>query len=137
MVDISSSLYTIKDGMEILVSLFHQTHVLLADAGPHPAAPRLLRWSWTSLYLDSLSNGVVLSAQFYSDICTPLASLCTSEWVALSKLGKIQPGITLLVNTLKTDHPAEVHKFFDSLPELPGLEIPSLPAPPQTQLDFW
>ena len=66
-----------------------------------------------------------------------LSRLCTSEWVALSKLGKIQPGISLLVNTLKTNHPAEVHKFFDSLPELPGLEIPSLPAPPQTQLDFW
>ena len=43
-----------------------------------------------------------------------LSRLCSSEWVALSKLGKIQPDITLLVNTLKTDHPAEVHKFFDS-----------------------
>merc|ERR1740137_26656 len=68
MVEISSSLYTIKDSRDTLVSLFHQTCGLLADTGAHPAGPRLVRWSWTSLYLNSLSNGVVLSAQFYLDI---------------------------------------------------------------------
>ena len=191
MVEISSSLYTIVDGSDTLVSLFTQTSCLVVDAGSHPAGPRLVRWCWTNLYLDSLSHGVVLPSQFFSDVCTLLAHqkmigqlvtvllymalipslspslvhlaevlsspssvlttphstalstaqtlsrLCITEWVTLSKMGKIQPGIELLVNLLKDENPIDVHKFFQSLPELPGLDIPDVPPPPLSNQDCW
>merc|ERR1719153_667287 len=191
MVEISSSLYTISDGSDTLVSLFNQTSCLVVDAGSHPAGPRLVRWCWTNLYLDSLAHGVVLPSQFYSDVCTLLAHhkmmgqlvtvllymalvpslspslvhlaevllsppsvltnphstalstaqtlsrLCITEWVMLAKMGKIQPGIELIVQVLKNDNPVDVHKFFQSLPELPGLDIPDIPPPPLSQQDCW
>ena len=74
MVDISSSLYTTIDGRDTLVSLFHQTSSLIVDSGSLQVGPRLVRWCWTSLYLDSLSRGVVLPSDFYNDICTLLAN---------------------------------------------------------------
>merc|ERR1719452_63893 len=74
MVEISASLYSTQDGKDTLVSLFCQTNSLVADAGPHPAGQRLVRWSWTSLYLSSLSNGVVLTPKFYTDFCNLLVT---------------------------------------------------------------
>jgi len=191
MVDISSSLYTTIDGRDTLVSLFHQTSSLIVDSGSLQVGPRLVRWCWTSLYLDSLSRGVVLPSDFYNDICTllanqkmigqlvtvllymalvpslspslvhlaevltgPSANLTTphstalstaqilsrlnmTEWFALSKLGEIKPGIELLVKVLKDDNPVDVYKFYQTVPELPGLDIPDIPAPPVTNLDCW
>ena len=66
-----------------------------------------------------------------------LSRLCITEWVTLSKMGKIQPGIELLVKLLKDDNPIDVHKFFQSLPELPGLDIPDVPPPPLSNQDCW
>eukprot|EP00092_Neocalanus_flemingeri_P037010 GFUD01040293.1.p1 GENE.GFUD01040293.1~~GFUD01040293.1.p1 ORF type:complete len:1163 (+),score=378.45 GFUD01040293.1:55-3489(+) len=191
MVEISSSLYSTVDGKATLVPLFRQTSALLADAGPHLAGARLVKWSWTSLYLNSLSNGVVLPAQFYTDLCNLLAShkmipqlvevllytaivpsltpplaplaevltsppevltdphataiftaqtlsrLCMSDWVSLSKLGDIKPGVALLAVTLKNDDPSDVCKFYDSLPEIPGLNIPDIAPPAPSNLDCW
>ena len=122
MVEISSSLYTTVDGKDTLVPLFGQTCALVADVGPNPAALRLVKWSWTSLYLNSLSNGVVLPAQFYTDLC---------------KLGDIKPGTSLLVKNLVNEDPSDVYKFYDSLPEIPGLNIPNIPPPAATNTECW
>lgn len=66
-----------------------------------------------------------------------LSRLSNTEWLTLSKLGEIKPGIELLVEVLQNDSPADVYKFYDSLPELPGLNIPNIPPPPQTKQDSW
>ena len=74
MVETSSSLYTTVDRADTLVPLFCQSSALVTESGSGQARQRLVQWAWTNLYLDSLSNGIVLPAQFYTDLCTLLAT---------------------------------------------------------------
>ena len=42
----------------------------------------------------------------------------------------IKPGLKLLMDNLVNDDPADVYKFYESLPEIEGLPIPEI-APPE------
>ena len=59
------------------MTIFNQTKVLLSDTGGKVArqeARRLVRWAWTHLYQSSVSHGIVLPGQFYTDLTTMLSS---------------------------------------------------------------
>ena len=49
----------------------------------------------------------------------------------------IKPGIKTLVDCLLHDDPADVHKFYESLPEMDGLDVPDITPPPLSDKNIW
>ena len=66
-----------------------------------------------------------------------LAKLTSEEWMTLATMDNIKPGIATLVKTLASDDPADVFRFFETVPEFDGLFIPTLPPPPQPGIELW
>ena len=62
-----------------------------------------------------------------------LSRLKTPEWVSLYGMVDIKPGLEILVKCLSRDDPVDVFKFYESLPEIDGIIIPDISAPPLAQ----
>ena len=56
-----------------------------------------------------------------------LANLRDDDWRAL-QLAEVLPGLSLLADCLRDEAPEDVAKFYSALPEVEGLEVPSVPA---------
>ena len=66
-----------------------------------------------------------------------LGRLSTQDWVSLHAMVDLKPALSTLVTCLTQDDPADVYKFYEAVPEMDGITIPSIPAPPVTSLDLW
>ena len=194
MVDISTGVCDVDTTKDTMVSIFTQTLAMINDSGgreAHQSSKRLVKWSWTHLYLSSVSKGVILPDQFYTDltellsshnmisqlaevllytsllpslkpplrgvadvlICPPssltsphstavftgqvLSRLSSRDWISLHQMADIKPGLITLVDCLCHDDPADVHKFYESLPEMDGLDVPEVTPPPLSDKNIW
>ena len=63
--------------------------------------------------------------------------LPTEDWIALHGMTDIKPGLQLLLTNLLHDDPEDTWKFYEAVPEMDGLEIPSVPQPSSSSLQDW
>jgi len=80
--------------------------------------------------LTSPHSNAVFTGQILSRLKTP-------EWVSLYGMVDIKPGLEILVKCLSRDDPVDVYKFYESLPEIDGIIIPVISAPPLAQDNIW
>ena len=66
-----------------------------------------------------------------------LSRLSSQDWISLHQMADILPGLSTLVTCLLQDDPADVYKFYESLPEMEGLEVPEVTPPPQSDTNIW
>ena len=66
-----------------------------------------------------------------------LARLPVEDWKALHLMTDIKPGLQLLLTNLIHDDPADTWKFYESVPEMEGLEIPEVSPPPSSTMQDW
>ena len=52
-------------------------------------------------------------------------------------MDNIRPGLVTLIKTLVTDDPADVHRFYQCLPDIDGVIIPDMAPPPPNQHNVW
>ena len=66
-----------------------------------------------------------------------LSRLPAEDWIALHRMTNIKPGLQLLLTNLLNDDPVDTWKFYESVPEMEGLEIPEVLAPVSSSLQDW
>ena len=141
-------LVSVEEGCILPVQFYTDLSSLLVS---HKMIPQLVE---ILLYI-SLLPSLSLPLRILADLLTLEASLLTSphstavlagqvlskltseEWTTLASLDNIKPGIATLTKTLTSDDPADVYRFFETVPEFDGLMIPNLPLPPHRIIDVW
>ena len=66
-----------------------------------------------------------------------LSRLPNQDWLALHKMTDIKPGLQHLLTNLIHDDPVDTWKFYESVPEMEGLEIPEVRPPLSTSMQDW
>ena len=141
-------LVSVEDACILPVQFYTDLSSLLLS---HKMIPQLVE---ILLYISLLPN-LSLPLRILADLLTLEASLLTSphstavlagqvlskltseEWTTLASLDNIKPGIETLTGTLASDDPSDVYRFFETVPEFEGIDIPNLPPPPSKGVHLW
>ena len=123
----------------VLPQAFHGAlAALLAAPGTLPQAAEALLYSSllpslapSLATLHTLLTAPALDADTALFTAKTLANLRDHEW-RLLRLAEVLPGLGLLAAGLVQEPPEDVAKFYSSLPEVEGLEVPDLPPAPQS-----
>ena len=141
-------LVSVEEGCILPVQFYSDLSSLLASHNMIPQLVEILLYTSLlpslSLPLRILADLLTLEAELmaspHSTVVLAgqvLSRLTSEEWRTLAAMANIKPGVATLIKTLASDDPADVYRFFESVPEFDGLEIPYIPPSPQRGIHLW
>ena len=141
-------LVSVEEGCILPVQFYSDLSSLLASHNMIPQLVEILLYTSLlpslSLPLRILADLLTLEAELmaspHSTVVLAgqvLSRLTSEEWRTLAAMANIKPGVATLIKTLASDDPADVYRFFESVPEFDGLEIPDIPPSPQRGIHLW
>ena len=141
-------LVSVEEGCILPVQFYSDPSSLLASHNMIPQLVEILLYTSLlpslSLPLRILADLLTLEAELmaspHSTVVLAgqvLSRLTSEEWRTLAAMANIKPGVATLIKTLASDDPADVYRFFESVPEFDGLEIPDIPPSPQRGIHLW